>query len=280
MRYDSVSGDILMAERVPEYALAPLKALLRYAQTTLQFLEVTVQGIKTLIAIPDLTETIASSLRQHLPAQWEDKVHQENLRKAKESAAFAEKESQAGFPFLHESALVGLWGAMEAMVEDLVVALLLNEPELLQREQFAKIKISLGDYESLDKEERVRYLVSELRRNLRTTQRQGINAFESLLECVNLSGAVPEPARKSLWELSHLRNVIVHRRSLADRSLVSACPSLGLKIGERVKITPEQITTYGTMISGYGLDLVYRLAQRYGVKMTPKEELLSSADAG
>jgi len=269
-----------MAERVPEYALAPLKALLRYVHTTLQFLEVSVQGIKTLIAMPDLTETIASSFRQHFPARWEEKTHQENLRKAKESAAFAEKESQAGFPFLHESALVGLWGATEAMVEDLVVALLLNEPELLQREQFAKIKISLGDYESLDKEERVRYLVSELQRNLRTAQRQGVNAFEPLLDCVNLSGAVPEPGRKSLWELYHLRNVIVHRRSLADRKLVNACPTLSLKVGERVKITPEQVTTYATMISGYGLDLVYRLTQRYGVKMTPKEELLSSADAG
>jgi hypothetical protein len=262
-----------MTERVPAYAMAPLKAFLKYLASTMQLLNVSMQGISVLIGMPAFVELLAVPLRATLTHDWKEEEYEASLTKAREAAAFAEAESKAGFPFFHEFVLVGLWGAMEAMVEDLVVALISNEPVLLGNEHFSKIKIPLADYEQLDGEHRMRFLVTELQRTLRTTQRQGINAFEPLLDCVGLSGEVNEPAKKSFWEMNHLRNVIVHRRSLADRTFIDACPWFALKIGERISITAENMDRYPTMLAGYGLDMVYRMAKRFDVEMPPKEDL-------
>jgi hypothetical protein len=76
--------------------------------------------------------------------------------------------------------------------------------------------------------------------------------------------------------MNHLRNVIVHRRSLADRTFVNACPWLNSKIGERVRVNSETMKVYATMLSGYALDMVYRLTTRYGVPMPPREDPPSS----
>ncbi len=239
-----------MAERVPAYAMVPLKAFLAYLQASLQSLDLSIRGISALTDMPSLADALATPMREALKETWSEDKHQARMAAANVAAAFAEIESKAGFPFMHEFALVGLWGAIEATVEDLIVALLLNEPSLLQREQFAKIKISLAEYELLDKEERMRFLVIELQRTLRTGQRQGVASFESLLECVGLSGQVSDAARKSFWEMNHLRNVIVHRRSLADRTFVNACPWLNAKIGERVRVNAYTMKEHATMLSG------------------------------
>jgi hypothetical protein len=261
-----------MAQRVPEYAMTPLKAFLKYLDSSLRLLNISVRGMSLLIQLPAFGEAIAVPLREALPEQWKEEEHQARMVDAKQTASFAANESKAGFPFIHEFVLVGLWGATEAMVQDLIVGLLLNEPALLQNEQFERIKISLADYEPLDKEERMRFLVTELQRTQRTGQRQGINAFEPLLECVGLSGEASEAARKSFWEMNHLRNVIVHHRSLVDRHFANACPWIDIKIGERVCVNEEKLAEYTTMLSGYGVDIVYRLAKRYGVDMSPKDE--------
>lgn len=262
-----------MAERVPAYAMAPLKAFLKYLSSTLQFLDLSVRATSFLVNMPAFVELLAVPMRATQSDKWKEEEHQAQLVKARETAAFAEAESKAGYPFLHEFVLVGLWGAMEAMVEDLMVALISNEPVLLRNEQLSKIKIPLADYEPLDKEQRMRFLVTELQRTLRTAQRQGINAFESLLDCIGLSGSVSEPAKKSFWEMHHLRNIIVHHRSQADRAFIDACPWFGFKIGERISITVENMNLYTTMLAGYALDMVYRMAKRFDVKMPSKEEL-------
>lgn len=265
-----------MADRVPAYAIAPLKAFLKYLVSTMQFLDLGVRGISILTGMPALVERLAVPVRDNNPHEWKEEEYQANLKKARETAAFAEAESKSGHPFFHEFVLVGLWGAMEAMIEDLVVALISNEPSLLGNEHFSKIKIPLADYETLDKEQRMRFLVNEVQRTLRTNQRQGVNAFEPLLDCVGLSGEVTEGAKKSFWEMNHFRNVIVHHRSEADRILVAACPWFGLKVGQRISVTAENMNHYTTMLAGYGLDMVVRLGKRYDVPIPTQEELASN----
>lgn len=77
-------------------------------------------------------------------------------------------------------------------IEDLIVALLLSEPEFLRAEAFSKIRIPLADFETLDKEERMRILLRELQRTLRSDQRHGVNGFEVILGSVELSGEVDD----------------------------------------------------------------------------------------
>ena len=191
-----------------------------------------------------------------LKETWSEDKHQARMAAANVAAAFAEIESKAGFPFMHEFALVGLWGAIEATVEDLIVALLLNEPSLLQREQFAKIKISLAEYELLDKEERMRFLVIELQRTLRTGQRQGVAVLN---HCSNAWVFRSSERRGSEKFLGNESSAQRHCSSaVASRSYLCECLSL-VKCKDRRACTCECLYDEGTC------DDVVWVCPRYGL---------------
>jgi hypothetical protein len=186
-----------------------------------------------------------------------------DLVEAKKEAELAEKECKTGFPLLHAHALVAMWAALEVAIEDMLVGILLNEPIVLKKEAFAKLRVPLADFETKDKEERMRYLLAELGRNL--GRHNGVEAFECLLGHFDLSGSVDEHDRKVLWEMHHLRNVIVHRASRADRRLVDACPWLRLKVNDPVTISHKFIRMAGPTLCSYVMTITGRLGTRYDV---------------
>jgi hypothetical protein len=247
---------------VPNYALDPLEAFLAYIRDSDRLLHVSMRGISALRGMPRIIEVLTEVRSGDEPRSEKDGS---SLEQATADAAFAEKECEAGFPLLHAHTLVGDWGAFEAAIEDMVVGLLLNEPELLQGDALAKVRIPLAEFEALEKDERMRLLISELERNQGIGRKQGVDSFEALLERVGLSGSVDAEIRKVVWEMHHVRNVIVHRGSLADRRLVKNCPWMGLKVADKVVVTHESLGRYTEGLCSYVLALVYRLGARYGV---------------
>jgi len=63
------------------------------------------------------------------------------------------------FFILHAHAVVSLWGSLEVLIEDFIVAWLLHNPKTLENEAFKKIKIPLAEYESLELRGRSRAVV-------------------------------------------------------------------------------------------------------------------------
>lgn len=161
------------------------------------------------------------------------------LRSAEHLAQLAESEITNEFPLLHAHALAGIWGALEAFVNDLVVQVLLSYPATRTHEAIQNIRVPLIEFESLSAEERIKLVVSEVSKSKKTQDRIGVGGFEILLDLVGLGGAVPPEMSKNLLELQQLRHVIVHRGSIADRHLIDRCPWLGLQIGVRVRINVE-----------------------------------------
>ncbi len=64
----------------------------------------------------------------------------------------------------------------------MLVGILMNEPHHLKEPSFAKVRVPLTEFEALDKEDRMRLLVEEINRSSPLGQKNGIGAFESLLE--------------------------------------------------------------------------------------------------
>jgi len=159
-------------------------------------------------------------------------------------ASWAKRETEEGFPVLHQQAIVDLWSSLEVLFKDLVASMLENVRGATQLEPIAKMRIRLRDYESMSPRERYEYLVDELERELGAGLKQGIDRFEMLLAPFGLSGPIDEGAKKTLFELSNVRHVIVHRRAVADRKLTDACPWLGLKLGDQVRVTSGDYERY------------------------------------
>lgn len=254
-----------MSKRAPAYALEPMERFTEYSESANTLLYLSMRAISMTRGVPKMFEVIASVGRE--AAGWDEQAHKTALEKMKNDADFAAKECDTHFPLLHEFTLVGMWGAFEAAIEDLVVAILCNEPELLRADPFSKIRIPLADFETLEREDRMRILLRELQRSFRSDQRQGVKAFESILGTVALSGEVKPADREGIWEMNHARNVIVHRGSCADRTFVAACPKLGLKIGDRIQITDHLLGRYVGSLGRYAVEIIYRIGTRYGVDM-------------
>ena len=144
-----------------------------------------------------------------------------------------------------------------------MVALLINDKDASKNEAIRKVRIPLADFQLLDGEGRARFIVTELSRNLAAGPRGGVDTFETLLKCIGLSGSTDAETKKAIWEAQHVRNVIVHRRSIADRHFVDSCPWLGLKPGDKVVVSSDSLLRYATAFRQYLILLEGRLKARY-----------------
>jgi hypothetical protein len=252
-----------VADGLPAYVADPLLGFLDYWKESERLLHAAIQGISMLTAMPKAVEALAKAGRL-----GESDPYSESLEKARAAADFAEKERARGFPLLHAHALVGAWGAFEAAVEDTVVGILVNEPAALGNEALARVRVPVAEFELLDKEDRMRLLLTEAQRS-RASGRGGVDVFESLLEFVGLSGSVEPAVKDTIWELHHVRNVIVHRGSRADRRLVRDCPWMGLKVGDKVIVTHEALGKYTKALCEYTLVVARRMRKHYGIDFDP-----------
>jgi hypothetical protein len=177
-------------------------------------------------------------------------------------ASFVEREVNSGFPLLIQHTLVALWGALDALTQDIAVAWLVNEPRVLSdASPFAKIKIPLLDFRQRSELQQAQYLVRELQRAQSADLKQGIGKFEIVLDAVGLSGSIPPGSRRSLLELSQTRHLLVHRGGIADDRFASACPWVGTGIGEKLTLDMQKYSEFFGAVHDY----VYSLASRANV---------------
>jgi hypothetical protein len=262
-----------MPEYLPTYASAPLRRFSAYLKESDRLLHLSMRGISMLRAMPDVLEALApwnedsSEVTKLDKSVSDDETHpmKTEIETAKEEAGFAEKEVTSGFPLLHAHTLVGLWSAVEASIEDMLVAILLNEPVALESPVFSKLRVSLAEFERFGRAERMRFLLSEILRLPGNGGKQGADRFEVLLEPFGLSGPIEADVKKLMWEAHHLRNIIVHRAGFPDQRFITACPWVKVRPKEPVQITHIALRDYGVALAQYLLTIAHRLGVRYDV---------------
>jgi hypothetical protein len=262
-----------MPTGLPDYVRDPMVRYLDSLIYILMFLDISTRGIGTVSNYPKMVQRVidlkleAKKLAP-LDPKYEITDDLKRREEVEELGKFADNEVKNGFPFLFSFVTVAVWGMLEVVVEDVLLGILLNEPGAREKDEIAKIRIPLSKYEELDKEERMSFVLAELSRSNATAQ--GVNGFEALLQIFDLSGEVDEVFKKSLWEMNHVRNVILHRGSHADSRLVESCPWMGLNVGDRVLVDRERFDRYFDGAKGYVDALEHRLFKRYGVSVTTK----------
>jgi hypothetical protein len=265
--------------KLPDWAGPPFRRFLEDQRQVLIFYHLAIEGIGIIYYRFQRVEELAEELKKLNEKSGIESAHEPDEIKEheemKKRAEYARREAEQGFPVLNEQATVNLWSALETLVKDLVACWIENVPTARQSEAVRKVRIRLADYEAMSAEERSFYLIDELERDLGAPLRQGVNRFEVLLTLFGLSGELEDDLRRELFELSHVRNVIVHRRGIADRKLVDACPWLALKTGDRVTVTSDAHHRYFDAVHAYGTVLVNRVNRYFGVPDdSPAEENL------
>jgi hypothetical protein len=193
----------------------------------------------------------------------EEAQRHDDREQARKRAELALQEVSMGFPVLHSQQVVFLWGAVEAAVEDTLAAWLANEKLLGKDHKLRKIKVSLADFNMMNVTERYYHLIAELRRELRTSHRSSMEVFESMLHQFGLSGPMGPHVKKSLIELEHVRNILLHRRGIADSRFLQACPWMPIAVGSTVVPDEESVMKYvGAVLDYYEL-LLGRINQYF-----------------
>ncbi len=256
-----------MENSLPEYVSTPLQGFIDYTKESTRLLHMSMQGMSMITKLPQAVKVLEKT--DHAAYTPEEALKRKEqygreLEAIEAQAEFADRELKHGFPLLHAHTLVGLWGALEAALEDLVVGMLMNEPDLLRSELFSKVRVPLAEFESLEKEQRMRLLVEEVGRGHGLGKKAGVDGFETLLASVGLSGGIDAEIKKIIWEVSHVRNVIVHRGSVADRRLVESCPWMSLKAGGKITVAHEALWRYEKALVKYLTTVIYRARARYG----------------
>lgn len=245
---------------IPMWARQPFEDYLDFTERIGEVVELATVGIAHLQGMPKILEKAAEVLGEK--GSPDVKVR---LKRAERLAELAKRESAMGFPLIHAQATVAVWGALEDLIRTFVAKWLQQEPSALFNPPLSAIKVAIGDYERLSPEEKGVFLADTLERSVNAAFKQGVTRFEAILQPIGLSGSVPDDIGKNIFELGQVRHVIVHRRGIADRRLLDACPWLTVQPGSPLVVTNPDLQRYHEAAVSYAVELMCRVGEHFGV---------------
>lgn len=237
-------GDIDGAGGAPSPLREVIGRWLQYTEAAEDLVHLTHEAFAKTLTEPELFRILDFDSKKIERAEWK--------------AERARREVESGFPNLHAHALLGLFGALECLVEDLFVASIRHNPELLGSDGFARIKLPISAFYGSDAEEKYHLILLEVSRAMKSDLMVGVGKYESLLNLVGLAGAIPRKVRDYIYEGQQVRNVWAHRGGTADARLVQNCPTAGFVIGESVLITADRFQKYMHALHMYGVVITNR----------------------
>lgn len=247
-----------------KWAKPPINRYIDYVEETGRILYLYINGIRSISRMVPLVEALYQPGKTNNVASEKDD-YEKRLEETKERASFAQEEIDKGFPILIAHTVVTLYSSLEILAYDLARVWMINVPEVLEKEHFSRIKISLTEYERLDKENRMDYLLSQYSKHINADMKLGVGKFEAILDSVSLSGSVDDGIRREILELSQVRNIVVHRGRYVDRRFKETCPWVPTDIGEKHICRLEDFNRYREASSNYVFGLIDRIRNYFGV---------------
>ncbi len=186
-------------------------------------------------------------------AEWDSEIQ---FACKKREVAKAHRDS--GFSYLYELMLVKFWSILEAGIEEIAVECLKRPEECKGADLLRSFKGPLIEFGEASLDHRAEFLYSELKVATRSALKIGVGVFEAILEPLGMAGSIDESTRKLLLELQQKRHVFVHRRGIADKRFVEACPFLGCEIGRPIFVDQAAVRRMGVGVGLYNFELQKR----------------------
>lgn len=243
-----------------------LSHLLEDVKNLHNIIDIAQRGINVTQVMPQIAKTI-------IKVEGENESNKNSIKHASEIAEIAKKEIENGFPFLHSQAALMYYSYLEGAIKRLIITYFKNN-ELVEIKGVNNVKITLSEFIYLDEGEKFEYIFIQFEKTVSTGIQYGISRFENLLSYIDFDGEVPEAISKVIFELSQIRNNILHRGAVADRFLIKNCPWLGYSIGDRIKVSHTQYSKYFQAIYNYTMLIAIRLGEKNGVDMNDERNQL------
>lgn len=152
--------------------------------------------------------------------------------------------------------IVYIWSKIDNLVRDVLSEYI--EIECLSRyTKIPNINLPIGVFALMDNERRY-FIISQIEQKLDIPLKQGVGKFESILKVFDLGGPIPGKLKDALFELSNVRNIIVHNNSVADERFVINCPWMGYSVGRRLKLSRDCFYKYSQAVFDYTMLITFR----------------------
>lgn len=184
----------------------------------------------------------------------------------KSKAAEAHKEIDADYPTLHAHSLLGLWGSLERLIEDIFIMSALHDPSIFDHEKLSKIRLPVRVILGAD-EDRAAAVLLEHARSTGADQKVGVGQFEALLKPLDLDGHVPRAVQDAVLLAQQIRHVWAHRGGIADARFVQHCGRRA-EIGDTIQIGQQEFHHLAHGLQVYGLVVLNRHFGKLGKKYT------------
>jgi hypothetical protein len=172
---------------------------------------------------------------------------------------FAKQQKDDGFPFLFGLAVVRLWSILEALIDGLVVDFLRKPDTCKDKELIYSLKGPLLEFMTASPDQQADFLTERLKDAVKAGLQPGIGRFEAMLDPIGLGGGIDTNVRRVLFELSQVRNAIVHKGGITDKRFVENCSWLDLKVGAPLKINSNDFHLYTMSTYYYAVELRRRI---------------------
>jgi hypothetical protein len=254
---------------MPDWAKRTFADFLDDTQALYEVLHLCVQGISVATRMPALVRALRSDPTDYQEGEIAGaarlaKLTSPEIDAAEYRAALAQREVDNGFNTVHSQGVLSLWSALEDLVKTFVARWLAEIPETRREPPWSDLRIKLGEYEQLDEDQKGYYLVDLAEQNTGAAFRRGVNRFECLLEKLGLSGPVSDEIAKLVFEMQQVRNVIAHRRGVADKRFCESCPTYGVTVGKKVIVSHDKYSAYIGATHGYVGELIFRTGEKFG----------------
>ncbi|MBZ5647951.1 MAG: hypothetical protein LAN37_12095 [Acidobacteriia bacterium] len=185
---------------------------------------------------------------------------------------FLRTEVTNGFPTVHMHSAVAMFAAWESIMSEVLVGWLLKHPEIVQKQVFAKVRIKFVDYTAMEPRERMRHLLSEVKRELPRSSSQ-FGTFKSLAAECDLPFPDNESDRRNLLELCAVRNATVHHSGIADSKFRAQAPWTNWKEGEKIRLSTDDVSRYGNAVMFFVGHLAVNLIASIGGLGLPSQDI-------
>jgi len=252
----------------PKWSKEPFNQFLDYVQNETRLVELAANGIQMTVRQEHLSEALYNL---GIALDQPKRSAASQLADALVMAEVARREVEADFPLLHAHSLVGIWGALEALMNDVAVAWLTHRKALLKRIEFAAVKVPLAEFERMGTAERAQYLLDQFPRPPGVPG--GLPRLELLMEKVGLDGTLEDELRRTLIETHQVRNVYAHRGGIVDRKARAACPwRRDWKVDKPILVGHAEYSRYHHAVNTYAFELLVRAAAQFGVDIVARAE--------
>lgn len=205
--------------------------------------------------------------QEEFDRQGGDRQREHDLQAYWERAELARAETENGHPSINAQALIGLYSALDALVEQFAPAL--RDLPFLVRLKDAETQVPEAAEHLTPKlrEQMIRTLQKLLKvPELRQLEKKGVARYERRLRQVGAGAqrTIPPDLDKALRELGVIRDLLIHRAGRIDPEALQKAPSLSKRYedGELIRLSDEGYRTYSAAIRWYGAEVIHRVYGR------------------